>query len=117
MSEEQGYIMERDHDTSEKDHGEGHFGGSEIFGNDRNRAGDADAEGGYNKGDVDINIEQGGDAYARGGDVTTYEEHHVYKEYTKYNEHDEHGGCREHDEHDEHDTKEYSEYTGPDVVF
>ena len=114
MSEEQGYIMERDHGTSEKGHGEGYFGGGESFGNDRNQAGDADAEGGYNKGDVDINIEQGGDAYARGGDASVYEEHHIYKEYKEYSEQEGRSGCGE---HDEYDTKEYSEPTGSDVVF
>lgn len=116
MSEEQGYIMERDHGTSERNQGDDYFGGN------RNQAGDADAEGGYNKGDVNIDIEQGGDAYARGGDAFAYEEHYVYKEYSEHKE-----GGEQHDQHDqhEHDTTEYSEEysvecsdsTGPEVVF
>lgn len=131
MSEEQGYIMERDHSGPEKGHDEGYFGDREnyregdpeIFGNDRNEAGDADADGGdgYNSGDITLNVGQGGDAYALGGDVTTYEEYYVHKEYREYDAHgeqdkyDAHEGCGEHDHYDEPATKEYS--GDADVTF
>ncbi|MGH4024691.1 MAG: hypothetical protein ACRDRV_08915 [Pseudonocardiaceae bacterium] len=98
MSDDQGYIM-KDQDSSE--HGpDKDFEARDFYGNDRNEAGDADATGGDNKGDINLNIEQGGDAYARGGDVVTYEsyEHHSYTQYKEpeYEEHD------KHEEHDEH---------------
>ena len=101
MSEDQGYIV-KDQDSSEEGHGND-FDARDFYGNDRTDAGNADADGGDNKGDVNLNIEQGGDAYARGGDAITYEsyEHHSYTEYQKpeYEEQDD----QEHDKYEEHD--------------
>lgn len=111
MSEDQGYIT-KDQDSSDQ----GHDFESRDF--DRNYAGDADAEGGDNKGDINLNIEQGGDAYARGGDVITHEtyEHHSYTEYREpdYDEHgkDEYGKdeydeeCGKHEEFEGHESAE-----------
>jgi hypothetical protein len=110
MSEQQGHIV-KDQDAS----GQGHnsdFDARDFYGNDRNDAGDADATGGDNQGDINLNIEQGGDAYARGGDVTTYEsyEHHTYTQYQEpeYHEHGHEHGHEEHGKYD--DSGKYEEH-------
>ena len=102
MSEQQGYIM-KDQDASDEGH-DRDFDARDFYGNDRNDAGDADADGGDNQGDINLNIEQGGDAYARGGDVTTYEsyEHHTYTQY-QAPEYEEHG-------HEDHGHKDHGKY-------
>jgi len=63
MSEDQGYIV-KDQDSSDQGHDKD-FEARDVYGNDQNEAGDADATGGDNQGDINLNIEQGGDAYAR----------------------------------------------------
>lgn len=101
MSESQGYIT-KDQDASDQGH-QKDFDGRDAYGNDRNDAGDADATGGDNQGDINLNIEQGGDAYAEGGHVVSYESYESHS-YTQYQEPEYEKGSHEgHDQHqDQH---------------
>lgn len=102
MSEDQGYIVKDQDSVHDND---SNFEARDLYDSDRNDAGDADARGGDNQGDINLNIEQGGDAFARGGDVVTYEsyEHHTYTQYQpEYEEHnaEEHSGDEDTESHE-----------------